>query len=77
MSWEDVTATTGIPGKPPTLKKSVGNYSALVTEIGRVVCWSVWGTRYQTAIATGETDSIESAKDAADSAITIAIDECG
>lgn len=77
MSWQDVTATTGAPGKPPTLQMNRDGYSAAVTKIGNVVSWAVWGERYQTAIATGETDSIESAKKAAEAAIDTAIDECG
>lgn len=60
--WRDVTETTGIPGKPTTLRKDRDNgYFAEVWQVAHVVGWSVWGPQYQTALASGESDSMEHA----------------
>jgi hypothetical protein len=77
MRWQNVTASTGMPGKPTRLRADQGQYIAEVTRIGPVAVWSVFGPKYQGALYSGETDSIETATRAAESALRTAIDECG
>lgn len=68
--WTDVTEKSGIPGKPATLRKDRGDgYFAEVWRVASIVGWSVWGPEYETALRSGETDTVEAAMSAAEAVL--------
>jgi hypothetical protein len=71
--WIDVTEKSGLPGRPATLRKDRGDgFYAEVWRVANVIGWSVWGPTYQTALRSGESDTVEGAMTAAENALRVA-----